>query len=234
MKKLFLFTTCLFAAVIMNAQPLEEIVKNFTIANKYDQLKDKKTIKITAKMSMQGMEMPMEIWMKNPNKIKTVLQVQGQEVIQVFDGEKGYSVNPMLTGSATPVEMSPEEVKRTLRNNTFENTLENDLKGGRLTLLGEDAVNGKPVYKVKVAIDEETASNIFIDKTTWLLVKQIIDFTQGGTPMNSETYPSEYTETSGVIMPRKITTLISGMEMVITFTNVEVDVPVEDSIFKLK
>jgi outer membrane lipoprotein-sorting protein len=233
MKKLFLITTCLLATLILNAQSLEDIVKNFSIANKYDQLKDKKTIKIIATISLQGQEMPLEIWMKKPNKIRSVAKAQGQDVIEVFDGEKGYKVNPM-TGSSTPVEMSAEEVKRTLRNNTFENTLENDLKAGQLMLLGEDAVNGKPVYKIKDVIDQGTVSNIFIDKATWLPAKQTIEITQGGMPMTIETYPSDYTEINGIIMPMKTTTSVNGMEMVITFTKVEVDIPIEDSIFTLK
>ena len=111
MKRFFLTATCLLAAVIMNAQSLEEIVKNYTIANKLDQITTKSTIKITAKMSMMGMEMPMEIWMKNPNKVKTVMNMGGQNMIQAFDGEKGYSINPM-SGSTTPVEMNPEELKQ--------------------------------------------------------------------------------------------------------------------------
>ena len=35
-------------------------------------------------------------------------------MIQVFDGEKGYTVNPM-TGSTAPVEMTPEQIKQTIR-----------------------------------------------------------------------------------------------------------------------
>ena len=171
--------------------------------------------------------------MKKPNKIRSVAKAQGQEVIEVFDGEKGYKVNPM-TGSSTPVEMSAEEVKRTLRNNTFENTLENDLKAGQLILLGEDAVNGKPVYKIKDVVNQGTVSNIFIDKATWLPARQTIDITQGGMPMTIETYPSDYTEINGIIMPMKTTTSVNGMEMVITFTKVEVDVPIDDSVFKIK
>jgi len=95
-------------------------------------------------------------------------------------------------------------------------------------------VNGKPVYKIKDVIDQGTVSNIFIDKATWLPAKQTIDITQGGMPMTIETYPSDYTEINGIIMPMKTTTSVNGMEMVITFTKVEVDIPIEDSIFTLK
>jgi hypothetical protein len=233
MKKLFLLTTCFLAAVLLNAQSLEDIVKNYTSANKLDQIKSKKTIKITGKMSMMGMEMPMEIWMKNPDKIKTVTNMGGQEIIQAFDGEKGYSVNPM-TGSTGAVEMKPEELKQLLRSNSFENTMENYLKNGQLELAGEDAVNGKPVYKIKATVEQGIVSNLFIDKATYLLTKSTMDINQGGMPMTVETYPSEYTETNGIMMPMKNTTTMSGMEMVITFTKVEVDIPMDDSVFTLK
>jgi hypothetical protein len=49
-----------------------------------------------------------------------------------------------------------------------------------------------------------------------------------------ETYPSDYTETNGVLLPMKTTTSTSGMDIVISFTKVEVDIPIEDSVFKLK
>ena len=61
-----------FDAVIINAQTLDEIVKKYSEANKLDKVSGLKPLKITAKMSVMGMDMPMEMWMKNPNKIKTV------------------------------------------------------------------------------------------------------------------------------------------------------------------
>src|SRR4030042_6291196 len=105
MKKLFFITSCLLAAAAINAQSLDEIVKKYAVANKLDQVSGKQTIKITASLSMMGMEMPMEMWMKKPNKIKSVTNFNGQEIVQVFDGEKGYMINPMA-GSNVPVEMT--------------------------------------------------------------------------------------------------------------------------------
>ena len=220
-------------SLALNAQSLEEIVKNYSIANKLDQVASRKSIKITAKMSMMGMEMPMEIWMKNPNKIKTVMNMSGQQMVQAYDGEKGYSVNPM-TGSTQPVEMGSEEIKQLLRNNNFENMLEKYLKNGQLEVAGEEAVNGKPAIKLKATIEPGAVSTLFIDKASWLIVKQTMNVTQGGMPVTVETYPSDYKEINGLIMPMKTTTSVSGMEMVVNFTNVEVDIPMEDSIFKLK
>jgi len=233
MKKLFLSVSFLLAIFVLNAQSLEEIINKYTIANKLDKVSGFKTIKITGKISMMNMDMQMDIWMKNPNKIKSVTSFNGQEIVQVFDGEKGYSINPMA-GSNTPVEMTSDQIKEVIRNNMFQNYMANYLKEGKLTLEGEDAVNGKPAFKVKAALDGGNSAIMFIDKSTYLITKSIANVNQGGMAMSIESYPSEYTEASGILLPMKTTTSASGMEIVTTFTKVEVDVPIEDSVFKIK
>jgi len=233
MKKLIFILTGLIVMSVVGAQSLEDIVTKYTAANKLDKMSGLKTLKLTGKMSMMGMEMPMEIWMKNPNKIKSVTNISGQEMIQAFNGEKGYMINPM-TGSSEPVEMTPDQIQQVTRSNMFQNEIMGYLKDGKLALEGEESVNGNPAFKLKATIQEGIATNLFIDKTTFLLVKSVINTTQQGMPITVESYPSEYTETNGVMLPMKTTTSASGMEFVLTFTKVEVDIPMEDSIFNLK
>jgi len=233
MKKLFLTVSFLLGVLILNAQSLEDIVNKYTLANKLDKIANFKTIKITANTSMMGMDMPTEMWMKNPNKIKTVTSFNGQEMVQVFDGEKGYMINPMA-GSNSPVEMTADQVNSIIKNNMFQNYMANYLKSGQLALAGEDNVNGKPAFKVKADIGAGNSAVIYIDKTTFLILKTVADVNQGGMAVSVEAYPSEYTETSGLLLPMKTTTSASGMEIVTTFKKVEVDVPIEDSVFKIK
>jgi outer membrane lipoprotein-sorting protein len=229
MKKLIFIMTGLIMMSVINAQSLEEIVKKYTAANKLDQVANLKTIKITANLSVMGMEMPMEMWMKNPNKVRSVTTFNGQEMVNVFDGEKGFVVNPM-TGSTDPVEMTPEQVAQTLRSNMFQNSMANYLKNGQLKLNGEENVNDKPAYKLTATIDGGTVIDLFIDKSSYFLVKTAS--TAAGVAM--ESYPSDYTETNGIMIPMKTTTSAQGMDILINFTKVEVDVPMEDSIFTMK
>jgi hypothetical protein len=182
---------------------------------------------------MAGMEMPMEIWMKNPNKIKSVTNMNGQEIISVFDGEKGYSINPM-TGSTTPIEMTPEQVKQTLRSSMFQNVMVNYQKNGQLTLEGEEKVNEKPAFKVKANLEGGNVTYMFIDKESYLLVKTSITVNQQGQSVTVDSYPSNYTETGGILLPMKTSASFNGMEMVTTYDKVEVNIPMDDSIFKLK
>jgi hypothetical protein len=225
--------TCLLAVALVNAQSLEEIVKNYTVANKLDKVSGLKTIKLSGNMSMMGMELPIEIWMKNPDKVKSVTNINGQEIVQVYDGVKGYMVNPM-SGSAEPVEMSPEDTKQILRSNMFQNYMESYLKGGQLALEGEEAVNGNPAHKIKATLDGGLVMHLFIDKSSNLLVKSSVTVNNQGTDMVVDSYPSEYTETNGLLLPMKTTTSASGMDFEMKYTKVEVDLPMDDSVFKVK
>ena len=233
MKKLIFIMAGLIIMSVISAQTLDEIVKKYTAANKLDQVSNLQTIKITANMSMMGMEMPMVMWMKNPNKIKSVTTFNGQEMIQAFDGEKGYVVSPM-TGSTEPVEMTEDQVKQTLRNSMFQNYMANYFKNGQLALAGEDKVNDKPAYKIKATAEGGTVIDMYIDKSSYLLVKTSTTTSQGGMTITMDSYPSDYKETSGLLVPMKTTSSAQGMDIVINYTKVEVNLPMDDSLFKVK
>lgn len=233
MKKLIFVLTGLIIATAINAQSLEEIVKKYSEANKQDKISALSTIKITGKMSMMGMDLPLEMWMKNPNKIKTVTNFNGQEMISVFDGVKGYSINPM-TGSAEPVEMSADQVKQTQTSNLFNNFMATYLKEGKLTLVGQENVNDKPAFKIKVSLDGGNTTDMFIDKASYLLVKNSTTVSSQGTTVTVDSYPSDYKETNGLLLPMKTTSSAQGMEFMIIFDKVEVNIPIEDSVFKVK
>ena len=228
MKKLIFIMAGLILMSCISAQSLDEIVKKYTEASKLDNVVNVKTIKITASMSVMGMDLPMTLWMKNPNKMKSVTSINGQDMIQVFDGTKGYSVNPM-TGSTDPVEMTPDQVKQTLRINMFQNYLAEALKKGQLSLEGEENVNDKPAFKIKYDADG-IVSYLDIDKSSYYVVKT--STTTNGVVVDS--YPTDYTETSGVVVPMKTSTSAQGMDMVMNYTKVEIDTPMEDSLFTVK
>ncbi len=234
MKKLFLVMAGLLAAVVINAQTIEEIIKKYSDANGLDKLKNVSTIKITGKMSSMGMEMPLEVYMKNPDKIKMVYSFSGQNMITVFDGEKGYMVNPM-TGSSQPVALTPEQTRQIQENNTFRNQLLDYLDKGKLTLEGEESVAGKPAFKLRAIVEGAGPVYMFIDKGSYLLVKSSATVEQMGTKMNVETFMTDYSSHDGIFMPKKTTTTANGMEAaVITYDKIELNLPIEDSVFAVK
>ena len=233
MKKILFVLTGLMAVVVINAQSLDEIVKNFSSAMKSDKLASVTSIKITGKMSAMGMEMPMVMFMKNPNKIKVTYSFNGQDMVSVFDGEKGYMINPMM-GSSEPIELTGDQLKQVQSSNAFKNELLNYFKNGQLTLEGQENVNDKPAFKLKANVGTNPIF-MFIDKGSYMLVKTSTIAEQMGTSMNVDSYMTDYVDIDGVIMPKKTTVMANGMEAaVITFDKIEVNIPMDDSVFKVK
>jgi outer membrane lipoprotein-sorting protein len=233
MKKIITIIVVIFAFSAINAQSLEEIVNKYSAAIKADQLAQVSTVKITGKITAMGMEMPMTMIMKNPNKIKMVYNINGQEIVSAFDGEKGYMVNPMM-GSTQPVELTGDQLNQVQNNNIFTNELLKHFKNGKLVLEGEENVNGKPAFRLKATPEGLNPITMFIDKDSYYIVKTVTTAEQMGTSMNVEAVMTDYVDTDGVVMPKKTTTSANGMEAaVITFDKIEVNTPVEDTIFKM-
>ena len=234
MKKLILLCTALLAVTLVNAQSLEAIIKQYSTAMNADKLSGIKTIKITGKMSAMGMDMPMVMQMKNPDKVKVTYSFNGMEMVSVFDGVKGYTMNPM-TGSTEPVELTGTQLTQVKNNNVFTNQLQEYYKNKQLTLEGVEDVNGKPANKLKVNVEGGNPIYMFVDKGTGLIVKSTTKVDQMGTTMDVETFMNDYTETKGVILPKKTIAKMNGMEAgVISFDVIEVDVPMDDALFKVK
>jgi outer membrane lipoprotein-sorting protein len=234
MKKSGLLLAGLFIIAVVNSQSLDAIVKSYSTAMKSDKIASVKTIKITGKMSAMGMEMPMTMYMKNPNKIKIVYSFSGQEMVSVFDGEKGYMMNPLM-GSSNPVELTGDQLKQVQSNNAFQNELIKYHKNGQVSLEGTEDVNGKPANKLKVNIAGAAPLMMYLDKGTNLLVKTKTSVEQMGTAMDVESYMTDYVDIDGVVMPKKTTAMANGMEAaVITLDKIEVNTPMEESIFKIK
>ena len=51
--------------------------------------------------------------------------------------------------------------------------------------------------------------------------------------MTIDSFPTEYKETNGFLIPMKTSTTAQGMQFVMNFTKVEVDIPVDDNIFRI-
>jgi outer membrane lipoprotein-sorting protein len=233
MKKSIFIIAGLLIASVLNAQTLNEIIKKYSEANRFDKISGFSTVKIKAKISMQGMELPVDIWMKNPDKIKTVTNLAGQEIISAFDGKKGYVVNP-ATGSNKPVEMTSEEINQAKNNNIFLNILDNYNKQGKLTLLGDEDVNGNPAYKIKINVDGADSAIMYIDKKSFFVTKSTTTVSQNGMTMTVNSFPGDYREVNGLILPMKTVSSAEGMNIVTTYENVEVNTPIADSEFTLK
>jgi outer membrane lipoprotein-sorting protein len=65
----------------------ELVAKNLAARGGLEKLQSLNTMKVTGTVAFQGMDMPMTLLTKRPNKMRQELSMQGQSIVQAFDGQ---------------------------------------------------------------------------------------------------------------------------------------------------
>jgi hypothetical protein len=109
MKKI-LFAALCFAFISANAQTVDEIIQKYATAiGGLSGFSAIKTMKMTGKVSIQGMDLPLTVQIINGKAIRNDVEVTGQSIINCYKDGKGWKINP-LAGIATATDMTEAEL----------------------------------------------------------------------------------------------------------------------------
>lgn len=233
MKKLLFVLIVVITATSLSAQSLESIVNKHKDAVGAKTLMGFKTIAIEAQMEQMGMIMELKMYEKAPDKIKVLTSVNGMEMIQVVNGDRGYMVNPMM-GSTDPVPLPAEQLAQMKNNGMLKNTLGEQLKAGKLELVGEEDIDGSPAYKIK-SLSEAGEMIFFVDKKSYYVTSTNMSVNQGGIDMDIMMKMSNFEKIKGVTFARKIDTYMGGQMLgSLSYNTIEFDKAIDDSEFEIK
>lgn len=231
MKRTFILTALmLFAFIGSHAQSLDDVLKKHYAATGQEKLAAVKTFYVKAKISMMGMDMPMTIQMKKPDKFRIEMEAMGQKIIQAYDGENGWMQNPMAGAGTT--DLKGPELKQAMSQADLEGELYNyEKKGHSAELLGKVNADGKEAYKIKLTNADGTVKDYFIDAGTYLINKIKVTIESMGQTVDVETKVSEYKDINGIKMGSKmeISTPMGNQSMVME--EIKLDESMDDSIF---
>ena len=149
------------------AQTVDEVIaKSFEARGGLDRLKAIQSIRMTGKMTMGPMEMPMVIEWKRPASIRFDVTVQGALAVQAYDGTTGWAISPMGTGLAERVPL--EAAKQMADQADLDGPLvDYKAKGHQVELLGKEKVEGKDAFRLKVTRKGGGVEYYFIDAESW-------------------------------------------------------------------
>ncbi len=233
MKKL-MFT--IVAALIMatftgvQAQSLDDVLKNHFNAIGQEKLLKQETYMVKATVSQMGMEIPMEMKMKRPNKFKMEMDMQGQKMVQAYDGEKGWMIAPWM--SSEPQDLSGPQLDQAMDQANIDGELYNyKEKGSTATLIGKVNVDGSPVFNIKLTDKEGNTKNYFIDAESYLVRKVKARVSAQGQEVEVEQNMSDYKSYDGIMMPSKIESKSPMGTATILFSQIKFGENYDDSIF---
>jgi hypothetical protein len=219
------------------SQDADEIVNKYiTAIGGLDKIQTIKTIKLTGKVTANGMDIPFSEICKRPQMVLMESTIQGMTMKQAYDGTQGWMINPFM-GKKDPDVMSKDAEKAIKRNADFEGQLINYKdKGSKIELIGKEDLEGSQVYNIKLTDKDNDLTNFYIDADSYLLVKQNDKIKVDTKEITAESILSNYKQVNGVLFPYSIESKSPDNPMgnaKIVVDSIEVNMTVDDSIFKM-
>ena len=236
MKKIITITAFLIAVISLSGMTQEMNLD--TLLSRYYKtigmatIKDWNTLIMKGKTTAQGMDLPVTIYMKRPGKIRVEVEIQGNKMLQVLDGQSGWSVIPW-SGTMDPQDMTPDDVKGMKQQADFEGSLYNwKEKGHKLEFIGKEDMDGTQVFKLKAFLANENIETYYFDAESFVPIKVSSVMKIQGNETESESLPGNYKAVEGAMMPFAIENKFKGQ----TVSNVlietyEVNKVVDDNLF---
>ena len=218
-----------------SAQTVDELIKKSIDAQGgAEKLKAVKSLKVTGKIIQQGIEIPITILQKRPNMVRVDVTFQGKTQTGAYDGETGWKTNP-FQGSPDPEKIAGDELKELQEQSDMDGPLvDYKAKGHTVELVGKEDLEGTPVYKLKLTLKNGDVRNIYIDADNSLMLKMNAKRKTPGGEMEADQFLGNYKKVNGIMTAFSLETKIGGQTVAqVVFDKVEMDVPIEDAMFKM-
>jgi hypothetical protein len=155
--------------------------------------------------------------------------------VQAYDGKNAWQVMPFM-GKKDPELMSGDEAKEVEEMGDFDGPwVDYKSKGNQVELLGKEKIEGTDAYKLKVSLKNGDVQTIYLDADSFLEIKEETKRTVRGSEQVMESSIGDYKEVGGIIFPFAIESGAKGSpeKQKLTITKIELNVPADDSIFKM-
>ena len=190
----------------------QQVIDNYAAAlGGKSKLEAVKTVKTLSTIKVMGMEMEATTLEMAPNKSKAVQKIMGQEMVQVFDGEKGYMMQ-----AGQRMDLPAPAIEEAKKKRLFEVLSYNAADFKTVEKVTEE---GKELYLLAGA-----GKKLYFDTKTNLLVKS--------TSEKGDMVILDYMEVDGIKFPKNIKLAMMGQNMEMTNNQVIVNKEVSAEDFK--
>ena len=179
---------------------------------------------------MQGAEITITTSQIDQKAYRTDIAVMGMNGYTFFTTTEGWMFMP-FQGQTVPEPMTPEDVKMSQDKLDIQNDFISYVESGKkLEDLGSDEVDGTECFKLKLTDKDGTETTYFIQKDSYLLLKETTKMTSNGQEMeNSVTYSNYVKTPEGILFAMNMATQQGDMEI----TKIEVNPTIDEEIFKI-
>lgn len=233
-KALFTFILSFVFITSSFAQTVDEILAEYFAVQGQEKLLATNTFTTKGKIIQGQFEIPFTSFQKRPMKFRSEAEFQGMKIVSAFDGETGWSINPM-SGATEPMPMTAEQVDRMKIQADYDGMFYNYAdKGYTIELLGTEPVDDITTYVLQLTRPNGDIITSYIDAENFVILKTKSKMKMQGVETEAETIFSNYKYIDDILVPFSLETKMNDetvMQMV--FDEITYNTDLDDSIFEM-
>jgi outer membrane lipoprotein-sorting protein len=223
---------------VARAQTLDDIIAmNLKAKGGLEKIRATTTVRMTGHVnakddpSGQAKTVTISALAKRPNLMRREQTLDGEKMVSAFDGSSLW----MSRGTMPPEEAPGPRAAYEKQDAEFDSVfVDYKQKGTAIQLVGAEKRDGMDVFHLKVTKKGGPPQDFYLDAATGLEKVVAVTVAPNGKPTTITTELADYREVDGRMVPFTIRQLVNGMvNASTTIDNIEFNVPVDDSLFKM-
>ena len=163
-----------------------------------EQIKAAQRLAMKGAALAQGMELPLEALRQRPNLFLSQIDFQGMTIVQAYDGETAWALNPMM-GAVEPQPMPDAEAALFALQADFDGPLiDARRKRIELELVGKETVGEREAWRIAITYPGGQQETAFLDAETYLELRRLGQSAAQGVVSDITIDWLAYTEVEGV------------------------------------
>lgn len=220
----------------MKAQTTDEIIaKHQAAMGSPEKWESVKSMVMKNKFSVQGMDIESKTSVLVGKSFRTEIEVMGNKIVTVIDGESGWMNRPaMMGGTGEPEDMPREQVKMAMsQKNIGSPLLIAKKEGSKIELVSKEKVDGADAYLLKVTKSNGDDVQVFVSASTGFVVKTISKMNMQGQSVDAEVSYSNYKAVNGLYFPHTVESPspMGGGTMAVETTSIEINPSLDAALF---
>lgn len=184
-----------------------------------------------------GSPHPFAVDLARPNRIRTVITLDGGQIVQAYDGKIAWAINPVqFPNDTTPHLLPAGEAENVAAGGDIDGPLVHyAAKGNHVTYAGIDTADGRAAYKLDVVTASGLRDTYYVDTKSHLQTKWQGHRVMNGAPVVFESFFRDYRPVDGVMIAFRIDSGTEGKAggQSIALDTVELNTPVPDQEFEM-
>lgn len=235
MKIFLLSLTSLLLFFAAKAQAADDIIaKHIDAIGGKEKLSQVTSVYLESTTEIMGNEATSKTIILNGKGYKNEMDFNGQQIVQVLTDKGGWAINP-FGGSTSATAITPEQYKSSEDGIYLPDPLFNYAEhGAKVELEGQEKVGDINAYKIKYTNKDSAITSFYIDPATNYIIQEVRTGDVQGQPTDITISYSDYKKTDfGIVIPYNSGIDMGQFNLKNTTTKVEVNKPVDPSIFDM-